>query len=809
LATACGHSSGKTVERADASAVEVGTAETDVLAMPDETTDPETATDVEQTSDSDQPNDGTLFADQLDQAADAEDVAAQDQSAVPDQLEELDVVDAGSDQLSPPADVVDAAGEGETEPAADGQTQEDTGQDGAAEPPASGGVDCDAGDEAWVRAALPFLAGRKVAGSAELRLLTDLVAAVGREQVALAFTRLDDFEWSWTSRLYDIAGVPRTGLTVNPGCYGTLIRPDLEVVHKHILNNDPSVSIAGEPPTLRDVAVAGLRHDDISGFFRATLFGWIARPSRFCANTSHATQDLARRRLLGAQFARVWLHRDLGCLACHNSSYAVTDSDDPAKDRHWPLPGEFEATLFGTPDASAIAADQFFSVMRVFGVLASQSLQVIPPLENEPKVWPPDPANVQAPWGLSTACGVFRQGETILADPAEVKAWLGGELDPKQSVWSLNAKLHNGVEVLRLAGQAVDSAAAAANPETAMAWLWSSHMVDQIWREAMGRPLTLPHGFSRNAPQRDRLLALTQLFVASGWSVRQLAVAISLDPLFNQAAPADLALSATPACVAATYHQPAVLEPFASDESNPVKRLNSTGDRVHREHPVVLVRSAALLAGWEPMPMTDVVANPLFDSQVPLQEPTWLAAFALGNFQNELEAGQRGLSADAYASWRQSVRDCQLAVAGAMPWPGAFGNGNDFISVLISLLKPETTLRQAIVAVWDRLLAVPDLPPTMEAALASAFGVQALDVPISAVPMLEPKLRRLCGTLLASPQFLLAGAPLVPVVGKPSIDLPGTSYAEICQALGPKLFPPADWKLTCQTGTISLVQTAP
>src|SRR4051812_13645036 len=51
----------------------------------------------------------------------------------------------------------------------------------AGEPPADFHPECDAGDEAWVRKAVPFLLGRPPFGTREVRVLTDLTGTLGRE----------------------------------------------------------------------------------------------------------------------------------------------------------------------------------------------------------------------------------------------------------------------------------------------------------------------------------------------------------------------------------------------------------------------------------------------------------------------------------------------------------------------------------------------------------------------------------------------------------------------------------------------------
>ena len=125
-----------------------------------------------------------------------------------------------------------------------------------------------------------------------------------------------------------------------------------------------------------------------------------------------------------------------------------------------------------------------------------------------------------------------------------------------------------------------------------LAWLWSQRIVHQVWRDLIGTPLTVSHGFPRSAAQRDRLQSLTALFVAQQWSLRELVMAIVTDPVFNRAPPVVGCDRDNP------YPLDAALQPFSSEEEHPGMQANSVGDAVVRLPARVLLRRTYAALGW-------------------------------------------------------------------------------------------------------------------------------------------------------------------------------------------------------------------
>ena len=78
----------------------------------------------------------------------------------------------------------------------------------------------DAGDEAWVRQAVPTILGRRAHGTEEVRVLVDMVDAVGREAVAEALLDEPEMVDYWSQVLVDKLQVARGGgQRVASGCY--------------------------------------------------------------------------------------------------------------------------------------------------------------------------------------------------------------------------------------------------------------------------------------------------------------------------------------------------------------------------------------------------------------------------------------------------------------------------------------------------------------------------------------------------------------------------------------------------------------
>src|SRR5690606_22589914 len=90
------------------------------------------------------------------------------------------------------------------------------GDDGG-EPPPPGEELCDAGDEAWVKRAIPFIQGRRAEGMREVRLLASAVQQLdamdldGRYLVAKALASGDLYVERWKTYFFEKLRVSRSG----------------------------------------------------------------------------------------------------------------------------------------------------------------------------------------------------------------------------------------------------------------------------------------------------------------------------------------------------------------------------------------------------------------------------------------------------------------------------------------------------------------------------------------------------------------------------------------------------------------------
>src|SRR6185369_4319588 len=109
--------------------------------------------------------------------------------------------------------------------------------------------------------------------------------------------------------------------------------------------------------------------------------------------------------------------------ACHNSEHSVTDSDDPALDRHWPVPGLAERAVYGI--STGLDADRVHAVFRVDGFIEG----------------------TLRPWGWSDACGSFTPN--VGDDIAGVDGKLGSLTGKRLTVYQLEAALARGFNKLR------------------------------------------------------------------------------------------------------------------------------------------------------------------------------------------------------------------------------------------------------------------------------------------------------------------------------------------------------------------------
>jgi len=603
---------------------------------------------------------------------------------------------------------------------------------------------CPGSDEAFVFRALRLIAGRRPAGVRELELLAtaihklDAAGRPGRRLVAEHLARGPRYEQRWQNFLLDHLRVPRLGSTSDPDCHGhpgpTAEGPGLAAF---IRDHGPEEPVPADMSewSMADLFASAVALDDLRPLLRAQLLARQARPIGG-NNVEPAELERARRVFLGRGFEAGYLGRRLECLPCHNSDSSVTDHSDPAQDRSWPVIKGLEAGVYGPPAANN--EDIVYAGFRVHGFVDG-------PLE---------------PWG-GRACGTLDPGRD--GDLLAITGHLAGPLPAGAHALDLEARLRTGLDILLDNG--LD--AASETPEAALAGLVVLNLADAVWREASGRPLTLPHGQPRHSSQRAVLAGLARALIDDGYSLRALVVEAALHPYLDLDEPNQ--------CAGAL---PPVLEPFATD--------NHAGDGLRREDPWTLLDTAAHALGWNtpkrfPLPFG-------WEDEILLR--------SLGAYLDDSEPGHRSLDLVGALAWERSVG------AGQDPgWAGLaplhHDTNADAITRLtrLALADPSLTVEDVALAVQDRVIQETEWTDAAHRAEVEALlGLPLTSPATDHSPTLEPALRRLAGALLMSPQFTLAGLAPPPWTAAPRLVLPEATALALCQEHAPLLF--ADLALT-------------
>jgi hypothetical protein len=686
---------------------------------------------------------------------------------------------------------------------------------------------CDAGDAAFVRSAILAVLGRRPRSSDEVALYVDLMAGLrgldtsdtaaaaaataARTAVVRALSGQPDYVERWSDLLMDALRVPRIEQQSMVDCYGRSLRPGADPALAAALRDAPASGTApgtsappdGGPFTLLDLARSSLRLDDLTPLYRAHLFALVSRPIR-AANVPPIDAELARRDDFGAVFDAAYLNRDLACLGCHSSESSVTDSPDPLLDRHWPLPGLFEQALYGA--STGIDPDRAHAVFRVSGFFAD-------PFDGLPG---------ERPWGWDPACGAFHR-EPAAADPAHVDGRFGRLTGQWLTVYRLEESLGRGLERLRGAGLALGSGGAIADPDDAFAYLVAASVVEQVWREVVGTPLTIANHFPRNQAAGDTLRSLTDRFVARGYSLVDLLAAILTGPYANLLAPEV-------GCGAAPYAMPAIFDPWSKGEVDPARRGNGAGDAVQPLSARTLARSAYAALGW-PEPRTrsfpeqpaelapcsqldgcDAMLATCTQTGVCCVAHDWLCVDPLGEreptpaeeldfqrttggFLKNAERGFRGLDFQARLAWEERFGACVAPT-----------DEPDYVAALAArAVAAGASVGDAVTTLKDRLIGAPLRGADERDAVEALLGL-SLATPAADAADLDAALRRLCGVLLASPQFLLGGLADAdnPAAGAAPLTPDDARYRTLCDDLATD--PPSGTRILCSDQSLQVVR---
>ena len=378
---------------------------------------------------------------------------------------------------------------------------------------------CGADPASVVRQTFLALDGRRPLSQAEVDVYVDLYTqaqALGddpKATVADAIMTRPEFTERWADVLMDAMHVQRVDIQSEQSCWDHGQRANIDAgLATAVRDLRATGSSDGKGAwTMIDLARSSLALDDISPIYRAQIFSMVYHPIP-AANVDAVHAELARRDDFGTTFDSGFLHRNVVCLDCHNSEHSVTDNDDPNLDRFWPVPGLPESGIYG--DSSGEDPDKAHAMFRVDSF---------------------DDAGRAHPWGWNAACGEFTT--TVPPDIAGIDANLADITGQTSTVYTLEASLAKGFDALRGNAPPIQADGSIADPDTALAWLVTLKITEDVWHEVTGTNLTIANYFPRNKAASDQLYSLATTFTQSKFSLRALVAAIVASDYFDRKAP--------------------------------------------------------------------------------------------------------------------------------------------------------------------------------------------------------------------------------------------------------------------------------
>ena len=325
----------------------------------------------------------------------------------------------------------------------------------------------------------------------------------------------------------------------------------------------------------------------------------------------------------------------------------------------------------------------------------------------------------------------------------------------------------------------------------AFAYLLAARIVDNVWEEAMGYPVTIDNYFPRNFAQRQILWNLTEYnFIPSEFSLKDLLVRILTSNFFNRVPPrttaASTAYGGPPVSDPWTVFDPRVppvSEPGYSAAANPQNHKNAMTEAIYRYSARSLTNSVHKALDW-PAPVR-------FPG---LGYPDDELQRSIGFFFSEQQPGFQSSDFQGLLAWESVHGRCQKPDGVSVDWIDKLMDEIDALGPPFPGGPP--SVEEVAIVVRDWLLghggigstAPVGLSMTEEDTIAALFGVGSINANIQSVANLEDRLRDYCGILLQTGQFWLAGiAPddLGPEPILRACNTPDCTYQEMCLALKP------------------------
>lgn len=346
--------------------------------------------------------------------------------------------------------------------------------------------------------------------------------------------------------------------------------------------------------------------------------------------------------------------------------------------------------------------------------------------------------------------------------------------------------------------------------DEALAMMTASSIVNMVWTEVMGYPLTIDLYHPRNEAQRNILWNLTEFnFVNKNWSLKEVLVRILMYDYFNRRAPSTGDGVVTASGATSSYELPLMFNPWAEGDPrrppiaqpgwtpatptvapvpNPAYDRNAVPNRpshfdpmseaVHRHSARALLNSAATALDW---------TRPQRFYQNSYPDKT--LGLAMGDYWRDTEPGFRGTSFTSLLNWESVHGTCARPSGVSTDWitrlvagvtafdaanPGAEAKVEDVARTIKDWIINDSSLSGG---------APSGLTVTEEQVVGAVFGT-AINASAATVTDLETKARRYCGMLLQTPQFMLAGLEPPPgTAPRPRLrvcNAGACSYQEIC-----------------------------
>lgn len=655
----------------------------------------------------------------------------------------------------------------------------------------------DNGDSSWAQQAIPELLGRKIRGWEETDVLTQAVELLGRSDVSHALMQHDEFRVYWSEVLTDHIQIQRPGdylaaRTSDTECWSQpLAEADGGDLARWIRRHDPDGNPVPGPAGLGvkpqdfnmvDVVRSAVELDDLGPIYLTNLIPFIM---------SEGFNNTAEERL-GTEFDEVYLGRNQSCMGCHNEIVSASDNHVlPWKKTFQPFP-KLETKVLGGGFGSEATLTATHAVFQT----AVRNGDEYP--------WEIDPSCVRG--NDNRAVLTLGLNSSIPPNSGAV-AKLASVKGTGKHILHLEAALRNGIR--SLSGTSLNSIVGEGSEtdlseDEALAYMLALNIANNVWEEVMGERLTIVHGYSRNAEQRDLLRFLTEnQLLAGGWSLRDMLETTLTSDWYNRTAPyaADDTVNASP------YHLPMLLDPWLAkapgEDAEPIERFNGQGRVVHRYAPRSLMRSAFSAMGHNTLP-------PHFVSGAG-SDRNFVSY--LGQYMNDARPGTSSVDFQAMMAWSERYGTCSVQPSGELDW----------IDHLISAAsdwdaenpdEAPLTLRDMVLTMKDWLIGEAtldqDLDGDMESvALEVLFGYD-LDTEIASIgpANLETSTRQYCGSLVSSPHFMLAGIRPANLGSGSRLRVcnPGQpcTWAETCEAWLPLLEEVSGEDLTCAAGSKTL-----